>query len=157
MIVIRKAKKEDTQSIFDIRKKAILHQCIGHYSDEQLAIWTDGSPTEAFMAMVDEGFHVAVEGEKIIATGMISTRDGMIDGIFVEPDFMGKGVGKLILKHLEDIAIAVGLGEMKLDSTLNAAGFYRSFGFQGDKVSTYQSPRGISLSCVPMKKKLENI
>ncbi|MFT4929561.1 MAG: hypothetical protein ACI8WB_005695 [Phenylobacterium sp.] len=48
----------------------------------------------------------------------------------------------------------MGLTQVKLDATLNAAEFYRSCGFVGDKVSTYNSPRGFEMACIPMLKRL---
>ena len=77
---------------------------------------------------------------------------GFIDAIFVQPDFMGKGAAKLMLKYLESMVIKKNLSCISLQSTLNAAGFYRSNGYEGDDVSVYRSPRGIELDCVPMKK-----
>lgn len=57
-----------------------------------------------------------------------------------------------MLKYLESMAIKKNLSCISLQSTLNAAGFYRSNGYEGDDVSVYRSPRGIELDCVPMKK-----
>ncbi|MGA2069083.1 MAG: hypothetical protein ABSG86_29280, partial [Thermoguttaceae bacterium] len=37
---------------------------------------------------------------------------------------------------------------------LNAAEFYRSCGFVGEAIGLYQSPRGITLDCIPMTKVL---
>lgn len=67
---------------------------------------------------------------------------------------MRVGVARRMMTHLEQIAREAGLPEMKLNSTLNAAAFYRRCGFDGDAVSTYHSPRGFQLDCIPMTKNL---
>jgi GNAT superfamily N-acetyltransferase len=155
LIKIRKARREDAQVAFDIRKNSILEKCTGSYSDEQLSIWTGGTASERFMGVVESHFYVATVDNTVAATGMVDTDTGMIDAIFVDPKHMGKGLAKLIIAHLEMLAKSAGLNALKLDSTLNAASFYRMHGFVGNEVSIYESPKGISLACVPMKKIIE--
>ncbi|WP_257287552.1 MULTISPECIES: GNAT family N-acetyltransferase [unclassified Endozoicomonas] len=126
----------------------------GHYSDEALTLWTEGSNSENFMDSVEQNFLVAMmEGEEA-GTGMIDTRDSAVDAIFVDPQFMRMGVARKMMIHLEQIAKEAGLSQIKLNSTLNAAPFYRRRGFEGDKVSTYHSPGGIMLDFIPMTKSL---
>ncbi|MGI9278041.1 MAG: GNAT family N-acetyltransferase [Endozoicomonas sp.] len=149
---IRKAQRSDAQKAFELRTLAIRSECKAHYSDEVLTLWTEGSATEKFMDTVEQKFHVVMMEGEVAGTGMINTENGMIDAIFVDPQFMGMGVARMMMAHLEQLAKEAGLCQMKLDSTLNAAPFYRRCGFTGDKVSTYHSPRGIQLACIPMTK-----
>ena len=58
------------------------------------------------------------------------------------------------MAYIESLAIQHGLRKLTLDSTLNAAAFYRSCGFVGDSIGVYNSPRGIALDCIPMEKEL---
>lgn len=97
---------------------------------------------------------MAVDGDKVLGSAAIDLHSGRIDGIFVLPDFMDKGIGRQLLLYLEDIAIAAGLDQVVLDSTLNAAPFYRKCGYEGNAVAVYTSPRGFTLDCVPMTKAL---
>ena len=66
---------------------------------------------------------------------------------------MQQGIGKSILDHLESLARDLGLKEVKLDGTLNAADFYRRCGYVGDEPAIYHPPSGLQLACVPMVKK----
>lgn len=154
MINIRKAARSDAKDIFDIRSRAILDQCPAYYSEEQLSLWTPGEMSEAFIADVGATFYVSEVDGQVIGSGKINTQTGMVDAIFVDPDFYGKGAAKMMLHFLEGLANQHNLPLMKLESTLNAAAFYRSCGFIGDELSTYHSPSGISLDCVPMEKRL---
>jgi N-acetylglutamate synthase-like GNAT family acetyltransferase len=95
-------------------------------------------------------------GTAAVATGMINLESGKIDALFVEPTHMNTGLGKHVLLYLEKLAIEAGLAQLHLSSTLNAALFYRTQGFVGDSIATYESPRGLSLACVPMVKTLGN-
>ncbi|HET7371497.1 MAG TPA: GNAT family N-acetyltransferase [Gammaproteobacteria bacterium] len=79
---------------------------------------------------------------------------GKIDAMFVHPEFMGLGIGKRIMSYLESLAREAALSRLHLESSLNAAQFYRSCGFVGDEFAEYHSPRGISLECILMHKHL---
>ena len=154
MINIRKAARSDAKDIFDIRSRAILDQCPAYYSEEQLSLWTQGEMSETFIADVEATFYVSEVDGRVIGSGKINTQTGMVDAIFVDPGFFGKGAAKMMLQFLEGLANQHNLPLMTLESTLNAAAFYRSCGFIGDELSTYHSPRGISLDCIPMEKRL---
>lgn len=154
VIAIRKAHKDDAQAIWGIRNAAIIDQCKGHYSPEELAIWTAGEMTEPFVEAVENSFYVATSDGRIVGTGMIDLESGKVDAIFVDPNHMRTGIGRRILTHLEELALDTGLTQLSLDSTLNAAAFYRACGYVGDSLDKYESPRGLSLNCVPMSKSL---
>ncbi|WP_372722048.1 GNAT family N-acetyltransferase [Novipirellula sp.] len=153
-LFIRKAEREDAIAVWDIRNAAILAQCTGHYPEEQLSAWTAGEMTDAFAETVAKHWYVATVDGSVVGTGLLDCSTGQVDAIFVRPDRMGCGVGRAILAHLECLAAKIGLRRLTLDSTLNAAPFYRQCGFVGDQRSVYESPRGISLACIPMVKQL---
>ncbi|MGD0515895.1 MAG: GNAT family N-acetyltransferase [Thermoguttaceae bacterium] len=153
---IRKACSDDAAAAWEIRNAAILSQCKGHYPPESLAIWTNGAITERFIQFVVEQIYVATVNDAVVGTGMIDRNTGRLDAIFVRPDMMRHGIGKQMVSFLEDIGRAAGLTKLTLDSTLNAAEFYRSCGFVGEVIGIYQSPRGITLDCIPMTKVLRS-
>ncbi len=154
VMVIRKAYKVDVQEIWNIRSAAINSQCTGHYSPAELEIWTNGEVTEQFIEVVEDNFYVATLDGHIVGTGMFNIESGRVDAVFVHPARMRSGIGSQVLLHLEKLALVAGLNQLSLDSTLNAVRFYRAHGFVGDSVAKYESPRGISLDCIPMIKKL---
>lgn len=153
-VTIRKARKDDAQAVWDVRDAAILAECAGHYPVGSLKVWTDGEITEEFIDAVPARFYVAVIHDAIVATGMVDLDSGHVDAIFVRPDYMRSGIGRKVLLHLEQLALDAGLTQLTLDSTLNAAPFYRLCGYVGEAIGRYESPRGIPLDCVPMKKAL---
>ncbi|HEY3598111.1 MAG TPA: GNAT family N-acetyltransferase [Paraburkholderia sp.] len=154
MIHIRKATREDAQAAWDVRKHAVLARCSSVYPEDQIIAWTSGSPGEKWADMVEGRFHVAVDGDAVVATGMLTEETGKIDAIFVLPFHMGRGIGMHMMLFLENLALEYGLSALTLESSLNAAPFYRRCGFSGDTVAKYHSPRGISMDCVPMVKSL---
>lgn len=153
-LVIRKAEREDAIAVWDIRNAAILAQCTGHYPEEQLAAWTAGEITDDFIETVAEHGYAATVNGTVVGTGMLDRSIGQVDAMFVRPGSMGCGFGRAMMAYLESLAKGSGLTRLTLESTLNAAPFYRKCGFIGDHRSVYESPRGISLACIPMAKQL---
>ncbi len=154
--MIRRATKQDAPAIWALRTAAIRAQCQGFYSHRTLDIWTNGIPTEQFALWVESSFYVAIDGDRVLGSGAIDLGSGKIDGVFVLPSSMSKGIGRQLLAHLESMASAAGLNEVVLDATLNAAPFYRKCGYKGSTVAVYSSPTGVSLECVPMQKVLSH-
>lgn len=153
-LTIRKATADDAAAAWAIRNAAIRHACRGFYADDLLEKWTAGEMTDQFVEFVVQQFYVATVNGVVAGTGFVNLLDGRLDALFVRPDMMGKGIGKRIVAFCEEMGRSAGLTELKLDSTLNAAAFYRRRGFVGDVVGVYRSPRGISLDCIPMSKRI---
>jgi hypothetical protein len=62
-----------------------------------------------------------------------------------------------VLVYLEALARELGIEEVILDATLNAADFYRRCGYVGDEPAIYHSPSGLQLACIPMRKHLHSV
>lgn len=151
---IKRARPGDAQVAFDIRLQAIRHQCIGAYTREQMLSWTKGAAEDGYYALMEKHFYLGcVEGSPV-ATGMLDLEHREIGAIFVLPDFMQRGLGRQMLVFLESVARELGLEEVSLDATLNAADFYRRCGYAGEQTAIYRSPSGLQLACVPMVKRL---
>ena len=151
---IRKATRADADAAWEIRRAAVMSECVNVYPLDPLEQWTGGTASRAFADAVEDRFLVATVDEHVAGTGMIDLATGKIDAIFVHPAYMKRGIGAAMMRHLETLARSHGLPELKLDSTLNAAPFYRSLGFIGDEIAPYRSPRGLTMDCVPMAKRL---
>ena len=152
--VIRKARKDEAQVILEIRNAAISFQCIGHYSPEDFEVWANVEVTKQFIEVVENSLYVASMDGCVVGTGMVNLESGKVDLIFVHPSHMRAGIGRQIMLYLEKLALDAGLTQLNLESTLNAAEFYRAQGFVGDAVAKYVSPRGFALDCIPMTKNL---
>jgi N-acetylglutamate synthase-like GNAT family acetyltransferase len=154
MFSIRKAVRAEAQTAWDIRRAAVMSECVSAYPLDQLEQWTGGVASRAFADAVEERFLVATVDERVVGTGMIDLTTGKIDAIFVHPAYMKRGIGAGMVRYLEALARSHGLPKLSLESTLNAAPFYRSLGFEGEEIAQYRSPRGLTMDCVPMTKRL---
>ncbi|PRA11715.1 MULTISPECIES: GNAT family N-acetyltransferase [Pseudomonas] len=155
MLEIRRATPADAQVAFDIRLQAIRGQCIGAYTSEQMMLWTRGKAEDGYGALMDQPFYLGWVNGEAVATGMLDLANNEVGALFVLPDHTGCGYAKAMLAFLEDLARELDMSTLVLDSTLNAASFYRACGYVGDEQAMYHSPSGLQLACVPMKKHLD--
>jgi GNAT superfamily N-acetyltransferase len=66
------------------------------------------------------------------ADGVVGTisRDGnKVHTMFVQPDAAGRGIGRLLLRHIEALAAADGHDFMETSSSITAHGFYQRLGY----------------------------
>ncbi len=154
MLIIDKAKYEDAQVALEIRRAAILHQCASHYPLNLIKAWANVELSDEFADSVARNFYLAKYDGQTVGTGMIDSETGKIDAIFVHPNYMRKGIGRNIIKFLENRALSHGLKTITLQSTLNAVEFYRACGFAGNQLVSYTTSRGVSMGCVSMTKVL---
>ncbi|NWD03127.1 GNAT family N-acetyltransferase, partial [Pseudomonas sp. P7779] len=102
-------------------------------------------------------FYLGCVNAEPVVTGMLDLANNEIGALFVLPGFTGRGIGKQILAYLEALAQELGIEEVILDATLNAADFYRRCGYVGDEQAIYHSPSGLQLACIPMRKHLRRL
>jgi N-acetylglutamate synthase-like GNAT family acetyltransferase len=152
---IRKALSQDAQAVLECRNAAIRTGSKGFYPDDLIARWTEGdSPSAGFCEAVHDFFYVAESNGRIVGTGALDVASGKLDAIFVSPAHMRTGVGRSMLQFLEHLARGRQLDVLHLESSLNAVDFYIRNGFERVGNGKYVSPRGFSLDCVLMQKRL---
>jgi GNAT superfamily N-acetyltransferase len=133
-IIIRRARQEDRGAIWHVHTMAIREVCKSHYSERELEIWTDVLRPGRYEEPIRKGpFYVAVEGGSIIGFGNLNQKSGEIEALYVAPDHVGRGVGRRILKALENVALGSGLKFLCISSSLNAVKFYEMAGYKRQK------------------------
>jgi citrate lyase synthetase len=88
-----------------------------------------------------EGYTVVVkDDDKVIGTGTIV--GNYISKIYVKPEYHGCGIGKLIVKYLEDKAKSNGVKKIFLASNLSAEKFYTKLGYYTTENRELSTPNG---------------
>ncbi len=95
----------------------------------------------------DERTRVAVDGDRIVGFASIRRVAGIaeLDDLFVDPDWMRRGVGRKLV--LDAMAIARSLSARRIEVIANAhaLAFYESVGFLIDGVSETQLGSGLRM------------
>lgn len=138
-----KAKKGDAKEVSACRLKSLERLGVRELMDNASfsAVVEDIKDAEVFSL---------VEEDKILGT---VTLDGaQISGLYVDPDYAGQGVGRILLKFIEKYAKSKKRKSVYVYSTLNAKNFYSKSGYKALSVAISTSKQ--ALKFVRMAKKL---
>ncbi len=139
-ILYRRALKEDTSLLVDLRK-AVLIAANGLAEDIDLSHIDDAC--EAYF--MDESKHTtffAMEGEKVVGVGSVdyhtemptfsnpSGKRAFLMNIYTAPEYRHQGIATRIVEMLVEDARAKGTGSIMLEATAAGASLYRKLGFE---------------------------
>ncbi|WP_050872684.1 GNAT family N-acetyltransferase [Comamonas testosteroni] len=152
---IRSYRPGDEIALWQVFHDAVHQLAANHYSPEQLDAWAPPQPDRAEWSRRIQAlspFVAVCANDRPVAYADLQA-NGYIDHFFVAPQHAGRGVGRLLLVHIEHAARQNGLPELSADVSLNAQRFFAHFGFEQQR---RQMPvvRGIALSNTRMRKAL---
>lgn len=114
---------EDLKTAFQIRKEVFVEEQGVPLEDEFDQFDTIGEKCE----------HILVfNNEKPVGTGRLRFLDGIgkLERICILEPFRKYGLGKVIIKTLEEIAVDKKVSRVKLHGQVHAEGFYQKLGYQ---------------------------
>jgi len=154
-IFLRKANRSDDIGMWLVRTAAINDIGEKYYPRSEIAKWASVEMPKKFGEIVErDDWYVAVQGDEIVATGLLDVSGKSLGAIFVRPDQQRKGLATMMLSKLEDVARDKGIDRLTLESTLNAFEFYEKNGFSIVKRSKYRLQNGYELDCIVMEKRI---
>ena len=155
-IIIRSAMPEDAPRISSIRARTIrtIVARTGMYSDEEVAEWSANYPATKVLEFMDlETFLVADRGGQVVGFGRLQIEgldQARIRGVFVDADFVGRGIGSRIVRQLIEIAQDMGAAQILIAATLNARTFYERLGFRVLEQIQHATPSGAVIPALRM-------
>jgi N-acetylglutamate synthase-like GNAT family acetyltransferase len=123
MFTVKESKsRQDLESILDLRYKVLREP------------WNQPAST-ATDSLEDSSINAYISNEagKAIACGRLQENEnkiGQIRFMAVDGTYQGKGLGKMIVEHLEKRAKDLGLNSVELQARSNAVKFYESCGYK---------------------------
>jgi len=122
--MIERAKPGHAGEIFELHDKATRLICSSSYPPEIIKIWNEGRKAERLKTVI-ENEQVYIYIQDRIMKGYVHFNMNTIAGLYVNADTINKGIGRKLfefaVKHIHDRPV-------KLQSTLNAIGFYKKMG-----------------------------
>jgi putative acetyltransferase len=126
--VIRVATPIDAQHIHELHLAAVRKLCAPCYDPDVIEGWLEGRSSKGYLGGIALArVFVAELGSAII--GFCESLPGEIIAVYVDPLHAGTGVGALLLNQALIGAESGAAQSVKLESALNAVGFYKRFGF----------------------------
>jgi GNAT superfamily N-acetyltransferase len=108
----------------------LAHECMATEESLRASLFDESPAAQVVLAVIGEepaGFALWFRNYSTFLA-----RPGIhLEDLFVFPDFRGRGIGRRLLEHLAQIAVARGYGRLEwavLDWNVDAIRFYRSLG-----------------------------
>jgi putative acetyltransferase len=156
MLNIRRARQEDCQSIGIVHGAAVTGIRTDLYTPEEIQAWAVPKQPESYEESIrSKEFFVAEEDGIIVGFGVLNQESAVVEAVYVSPGAGRRGIGREILRKLEESALALGLGVLRLNASLNAVPFYQRAGYVAQERSKYRLSTGVEIACVPMVKLLK--
>ena len=118
----------DAAAVHDLHLRSVRSLCTAHYEPAVVEAWLAGRTPRDYLAPIRSGsLFIARTGGRVAGFG--ETAPGTVLAVYVHPELDGGGVGSALLAHAVSKAGPGADGTIRLESTLNAAGFYARHGF----------------------------
>ena len=155
-IVIRRATSEDVEEMEKIFVTCVKTLNIKDYTDEQIEIMLTFCDAQLYLEEIKAGSSIFVaEAQSIVGFASLAKSRGHIDDLFVDPNYTRQGIGTLLLKTLEQVALRKQRSQLSVTASLTARPFYLSRGFKYIKVSQILDvATGIKIPVVDMVKQI---
>ncbi len=134
-VSIEIAKAEDAEEIVRIHYASVHEICARDYKPNHLNAWSS-EPNEKRFAFQRERltngertYWVARVNGEAVGFSSADFREEKIGTLYLRPDWIGRGVGELLLAKAEEALRKHGLKRIKLIATLNAENFYKRHGY----------------------------
>jgi putative acetyltransferase len=158
---LRPANADDAAALAAVHARAIGALDTTYYTAAELAAWSARMPPERFRALLPtRRITVAAiatpTGPRIVGYAQLLPDEGVIEAVYVDPDFGRRGIGAALVRAVEDDSRALGLPGLVLDATLNSIAFYAALGYRQECLSHHELAPGVSIACAVMDKRLES-
>jgi N-acetylglutamate synthase-like GNAT family acetyltransferase len=125
---IRLATTDDAPAISDLILRTLHEVNIKDYGPALIAEQSKNWTVDGVVAKMQNRItYVAVEANDIVGTAGFDGRQART--VFVRPDQHKLGIGSLLIRAIEALAIERGLDQLSLLSSITAQGFYKRLGY----------------------------
>ena len=138
--MIRQAGPDERGGLIELQRRASLM-----WEEDRAFLLADPGMIDLPAGQISEG-HVFVweAAGVVLGFAVVLPRDdgdAELDGLFVEPDAWGRGIGRRLVDHAADVARQRGCLALKVLANMRALGFYEKCAFQAlGEVATRFTP-----------------
>jgi GNAT superfamily N-acetyltransferase len=138
--MIRPARAEEREGLIALQRRASLM-----WEEDRAALQAEPDVIDLPADQIFDG-HVFVfdDAGSVLGFGVVLPRDdgdAELDGLFVEPDAWGRGIGRRLTDHVVEVARRRGCLAVNVVANKRALGFYAKCGFEAlGEVATRFSP-----------------
>jgi len=154
-ISVRKANPEDAEAICHVHVASVRTLYVNDYTPDQIEAWVGKLTPEGHRNAIEKmGEIMFVAANRGTITGFSSLFENEVRAVYVHPDYVRQGVGKLLLKAVEKEAVSQHIEKLQLSALTNAQSFYQACGYKVVEHSFHTLGSGVQVPCVYMEKSL---
>jgi putative acetyltransferase len=133
-MTIRPATEADLEAITWLFAETIRAVNARDYNEEQIRVWTAAAENEEKwrQRIRTQHFLLAEMAQRIAGFASI-TNQGYLDMMYVDKDCQAQGIGRRLLRAIEDIAGSLGIRRIESDVSITARPFFEKHGYRVDK------------------------
>lgn len=132
---IRRFRAEDAGEVSALIAKTLRTVNIKDYTEEYIEANISSHSPDVLIERAEQGhMYAAYDDSRIVGCGAIagywgSTTESILLTIFVLPEYQGRGIGKLIIRTLEEDEIFLRAKRIEIPASITAVGFYQKMGY----------------------------
>jgi GNAT superfamily N-acetyltransferase len=129
-LALRRARFEDGGALLRLVERAIERGCRSHYDEVQRRAVFVSYARRLFVELCEGYDTLVAEGAgRLVGMAQLDAEEGRLRALFVDGTDQGLGVGRALLRVVEDLARARGRVTIEGAMSLNAVRFYERSGF----------------------------
>ena len=126
--IIRKMEIDDLEESVALIRRVIIASNSKDYSENVIKNLLNHYSLSNFKNLYfKRNFYIALLGNRIVGT--IAFEDDTVYSLFVDPAYQKKGIGRTLLKKIEEYIYNLGYNKAKLSASLTAVPFYKITGY----------------------------
>jgi ribosomal protein S18 acetylase RimI-like enzyme len=126
MIAIRQVTPSEADTLTQIAFSAKRHW---GYPERWIELWKPQLTFDAEYFQANESWAADVDGQPVAFYTLLDKEGAAwLDNLWVMPEYMGKGIGRMLFQHGVELARLRGFQIFQLEADPNAAGFYERMG-----------------------------
>lgn len=154
-LVVRPAELKDAQAIRRVHGSSVPGLAGRHYTPAQIRLWTAGLTLERIkQALARETATLIVAEFQGRVVGFALLEFAVVLAVYVAADQARQGVGRRLMRRLEEEARGQGAKKLSLQASLNSEDFYLALGFQKLREEVFPLGQGEAMPCLVMEKNL---
>jgi putative acetyltransferase len=157
-IDVRLATLADAEEMLQLQRAAVQYAAKDFYAPDILEAWSppvDATRLQSFRERFVPGASwLALRGIRVLAFGSLGATRNILSSLYVHPEAQREGLGRFLLRTLENEAGGRAWASLELEASLNAVAFYEHCGYQNLALTRFTLRNGREMDAVQMRKDL---
>ena len=167
-LTLQEGGESDADEIYRIHTSSIRQVCASHYGAKEIGVWAAKQTRETYVPSLKNKEILVAKEHSGTLVGFIhyivhnsekSCEDSdyelqkvhtEIKGLFVDPSFVRRGIGKLLLEKVVTLATDGGAECLTVSASLNSVAFYKEMGFREVETKAHEITCQCTVNCVCM-------